>query len=765
MRISYSLVLVVLAGASVGTRAQTPLSYPGCDAPPEVRAALDVTLSPDALAKLKVGDRVALQQQVLSGLLAKYPREYVLYELQMSLAQAQQWYADASAADDAKAKFDALRDRWVKNAREHPDDALALLLASKILAGKDTPEAIRLMEAAKAKAPDFPWPAHELSIVYWREKYADAAKMKENLERFYSLCPAWTYPISYPNDFENQVEGARLQTDLPLVAKTAAALRQALEKESDPKRLLAYQILWQREFLTRPPTEHDAEREQIKKDLKRLESLVPNGDAHWRSFLIEGYKLSGASNEELARMQDALAHDFPHSIQADYESWDQWRKDHPRPDGQKDAEAWKAYYAADIEMIKKMIIREFPDDLFAQRSDLFMAAQEDEYISKEDGLAALDRYLQAKEDYGGAGMMNYGDYDPARFLLDHGWEPQRALELLEKTSTYRDGGHTKTDWGDSLSESTLKRFQKGTDREDRATLGLILKAAALTGKPEEALKFRAAVEEAPPDDKGALEQYWTNRARFAALDKRPLDAFAYYRLALDSRTHAPEYHHGILRDDLMVEFHDLWTAQGGTEAAWTVWNPPVAAEKPAAGAENAAAGKNQNTITKDKPASPNAKASAEKKNAPESDWELVTKKMPAFELSDFAGKIWRQKDMQGKVVVVVSWATWCAPCGLEDKLLEKFYDKVKDRGDLAVLSFNVDENPGQVLPFMRKQGYTFPVLAAFSYEDAKDMVPRTWIIDTQGNWRCVKNGYDESKTYAEFEKELLDQVDKAKAGE
>jgi thiol-disulfide isomerase/thioredoxin len=743
MRISGVFLLAILAGVSIDSHAQTALTYSGCEAPPEVRAAYNGTLSQDSLVKLKLKERDALQRQVIGDLLAKYPREYSLYVQQMNLVQY-------SSQPDAKAAFDALRDRWVKNAHEHPDDALALLLAGKILDGKDMPEVIRLMEAAKAKAPNFPWPAHELTTIYWRGKFADEAKMKENLESFYSLCPTWTVSNSY----EIQVENFRLQKDLPLVAKTAVALRAALEIETDPKRLEDYQILWQREFLTRPPSEHAALRAQIKQDLKRLETLVPNGDVEWRSFLIAGYKLSGASNEELDLMQDAVARDFPHSGVAESKLWKQFNKEHPRPDGQKDAAAWKAYESANVEVIKK-IIRDFPDDVFAQRSEFFTIAREDEYISKEDGLAALDRYIKANDEYGGLGILSFGPSYLSGFLLDHGWEPERALEILKGTSTYKDGGHTKVDWQSDISEKDLKRFKKFQAREDREIIGMILKAAALAGKPDEALKFRAAVEEAPPEDEGALEQYWTNRAHFAALDKRPLDALVYYRLALDNRREAPEYHQGILRDDLTTDFHALWTAQGGTEAAWAAWNPPASAE-----AAKPAPEKGTN-------AAPTAGSAADAKKAaakqPESDWKPVETKMPSFELSDFAGKTWRQKDLQGKVVLIVSWATWCGPCRMQDLQLQKFYEKVKDRKDLVILSFNVDENPGEVLPFMQQQKYTFPVLAAFSYsEEIKHFVPRAWIIDAKGNWRWVKNGYDEAKTYAEFEKEMLDQIEKAK---
>ena len=728
MRISSLFVLVVSMGVTVAARAQTPLTYSGCYAPPEVQAAYDTTLSQDSLVKLKIKERNELLQKTYDDLLAKYPRDYSLLLRQYSLAQDKINSDQTLSPEASKAALDAERERWVKNAKEHPDDALALLMAGRVLLDKDKPEAIRLMESAKAKAPDFPWPAHELIMPYAWGEQKDDTKMKENLERFYTLCPAWIGPNLTEDTFW-------LTRNADIAAKTVAPLRARLEKETEPKRLEAYQVLWQREFLTRPVTEYDAEREQVKKDLKRLEALVPNGDAVWRDFLIQGYTMSGASNEELARMEDAANHDFPHAEPTFNRLWKQFDKEHPRPDGQRDTEAWKAYHAAQIEMIKKAL-KEFPDVASVQRGMLLMMASNDPYISREDGLAALDGYLETNEEYGRYGLPYWFDAnDPPSFLLDHGWEPGFALDLLKKTSTYKDGGH-KGDWGDSV------------------TLGLILKAAALAHKPEEAQRFRSVIEGSPPEDKGHLEQYWTNRARFAVLDNRPQDALIYYRRALDSRTQEPEYQMGVLRDDLMTEFHDLWRAQGGTEDAWSAWNPPATEEKAEAKTGDPAPSKDGNLAAKDKPAAGKEKTATPKRG----DWKEVTEKMPDFEFTDFSGKLWRQKDLHGKAVIITSWATWCGPCRMQDKLLQKFYEKVKDRKDLVVLTFNVDQNPGLVAPFMRKEGYTFPALAASSFKS--DFVPRTWVIDTQGKWRWVRNG-SFGKSYAEFEKGLLDQIAQA----
>jgi thiol-disulfide isomerase/thioredoxin len=738
-----TLVLFIIpALGSIGAYAQTASVQYGCEAP-EVRTAFATTLSSEELVKLTTTQRAARGEQVRDALIAKYPHDYLLHREQLYLAVDQ-------GRDGWEAALAAARERWVSNAKSHPDDPMALILAGKALADTDPPEAIRLLNAAQAKAPEFPWPSFELANIYWRGKYADEARLKENLERFYALCPAWVDSSYYGNEFNEM----KLRKDLLLMAKISVALRADLAKETDPHRLEDYKVLWQREFLTRPPSEHDAERAQIRQDLDRLQTVVPHGDAQWRLFLISGYQLAGASNEELALMRSQAAKDFPHQAPAEQLEQERWDKEHPLPDGQRDAAAWKVYYAATVEHVKRFI-SEYPDDAFLQRTKFFFTVQDDQYVSEADGVAAVDRYLKSMNVYGGYGVLSAEQNALPKFLLEHGWQPRRALELLKKTSTYKDGGHTKENWSQSLDADTVKRFHRQRVSIDLENLGLILKAAMLAGKPEAAMPFRAAIEGPPPENTKDLEQYWTNRARFAALDHHPEDALAYYRIALDNRVQAPEYSHGILRDDLTVEFHALWARQGGTEMAWAAWNPPASAASADAGQPGAASAK---------------PAAARKKNAgaattEEGAWEKVTKKMPAFELSDFSGKQWKQGDLAGKVVVVVSWATWCGPCHLQDGLLQKFYDKVKGRTDLTVVSFNIDENPGLVLPFMRKQGYTFPVLAASSYSQAQDLVPRTWIIDKQGQWRWVKNGYDESKTYAEFEKDLLNQIGKAEAGQ
>jgi peroxiredoxin len=79
-----------------------------------------------------------------------------------------------------------------------------------------------------------------------------------------------------------------------------------------------------------------------------------------------------------------------------------------------------------------------------------------------------------------------------------------------------------------------------------------------------------------------------------------------------------------------------------------------------------------------------------------------------FTLTDVHGKPWMLKSLQGKVVLVNFWATWCPPCRKEMPDLETLYKRFKDEG-LVVLAIS-DEDAGKVNPFLAKADVTYPVL-------------------------------------------------------
>ncbi len=79
-----------------------------------------------------------------------------------------------------------------------------------------------------------------------------------------------------------------------------------------------------------------------------------------------------------------------------------------------------------------------------------------------------------------------------------------------------------------------------------------------------------------------------------------------------------------------------------------------------------------------------------------------------FTLTDLQGKEWRLHDLQGKVVLVNFWATWCPPCRKEMPDLDALYAKFKDQG-FVVLAIS-DEDAAKVTPFIGERKISYPVL-------------------------------------------------------
>lgn len=82
---------------------------------------------------------------------------------------------------------------------------------------------------------------------------------------------------------------------------------------------------------------------------------------------------------------------------------------------------------------------------------------------------------------------------------------------------------------------------------------------------------------------------------------------------------------------------------------------------------------------------------------------------PDFTLTDLAGNDVRLSDLQGQVVLVNFWATWCGPCRLEMPAIEAEYQARRDRG-LTVLAVDLDEPADDVAAFIAELDLTFTVL-------------------------------------------------------
>jgi thiol-disulfide isomerase/thioredoxin len=695
--------------------AQTASNLPGCAPPPELRRAMDDQLDDKKFSKLPYAEQVARKREVLEGMIARYPREI---DPQHSLMRAAQndWESLHPGS------WAAMQDEYRQRAKANPNDPLALDLAAYALIGTDTPEAIRLLDAAKTQAPQFVWPYLDLANIYASGKFKDKQKSTDNLTVFWTACPAST-------DY-----GARwqLSKNPALEAKVAPALRAQLEKETDPEQLKEYEFLWGLEFRTHPPQEHDALRKQVAADLKRLETLQPKPDAEWQAFLLKGYKTSGAPQPVITAKEDELLKLYPRSDEAYDIVQTRWNDTHKEPENQKDTAAWDAYDKANQEITLQWIA-EFPDNDFLQRNARFFLDYNDTSITEQEGLAAMDAYLATAAKYDAPDSWG-PPYYAAEFLLTHKWQPERALAFMQKAQDLWEKSQAREPKKDNQTEDEIKDSSKNNAQMKRSLESSLLKAAMLSKKPDAVQSLRAAIEGTPPEEKKEESGYWLNRARLAVLDDHKQDALAYYQKALQTRMEAPQYRQGKLTDNLSDEARVVWKETGGTETAWAVWSKQ-----------------------------PDAAATS---NAAEAQWEKPKMDLPTFELADMAGKTWRTKDLNGKTVLINLWATWCGPCQAELPQLQKLYDQAKNRSDLQILTFDIDEDVGLVAPYLKKKGYTFPVLPAYGFVvNLLDgyAIPQSWLVDTKGKWQWREIGYGGDDDWVQKMTQKLDTM-KMKTG-
>ncbi|MEO5762189.1 MAG: TlpA disulfide reductase family protein [Vicinamibacteria bacterium] len=118
-------------------------------------------------------------------------------------------------------------------------------------------------------------------------------------------------------------------------------------------------------------------------------------------------------------------------------------------------------------------------------------------------------------------------------------------------------------------------------------------------------------------------------------------------------------------------------------------------------------------------------------HADQEGWEKTVRPTTKFEIEDIKGAKLTEKALEGKVVVVDFWATWCGPCVHELPEISKFADSVKERKDVAFLSFSVDDDKDLVAKFFKGRKETFPVYMAASLSDKMDVTnfPTKLIID------------------------------------
>ena len=114
----------------------------------------------------------------------------------------------------------------------------------------------------------------------------------------------------------------------------------------------------------------------------------------------------------------------------------------------------------------------------------------------------------------------------------------------------------------------------------------------------------------------------------------------------------------------------------------------------------------------------------------------VGNRAPDFEVTTIAGDTLSLSDLQGQVVLVNFWGTWCGPCIREMPDLQEVYDANVDNGFTILALATRGDTEATVIEFRDEYALTFPLIVDEGdvINDAYGVVnrPSTFIIDQEG---------------------------------
>ena len=134
---------------------------------------------------------------------------------------------------------------------------------------------------------------------------------------------------------------------------------------------------------------------------------------------------------------------------------------------------------------------------------------------------------------------------------------------------------------------------------------------------------------------------------------------------------------------------------------------------------------------------------------------------PNFVLKSIANEEVSLKDMNGKVILLNFWATWCGPCLVEIPDLIQLEETYREKGLQVVgivLGSGSAENVGKSV---QKHGINYVILMG-NNKVTQDYggirgVPTTFLIDRRGN---IQKSYVGARSYETFEKDILPLLNK-----
>jgi peroxiredoxin len=128
-------------------------------------------------------------------------------------------------------------------------------------------------------------------------------------------------------------------------------------------------------------------------------------------------------------------------------------------------------------------------------------------------------------------------------------------------------------------------------------------------------------------------------------------------------------------------------------------------------------------------------------------------KAPNFSLKTQDGKVIELAKLNGKVILLNFWATWCPPCRAEIPDFIELYNSYKSKG-FEIIGIALDEDGwSKVNPYIKEAKINYPIVIGTEKEVKQyggiEAIPTSFIID--------KNGYIAGKQVGFLPKDALEQ--------
>jgi cytochrome c biogenesis protein CcmG/thiol:disulfide interchange protein DsbE len=647
---------------------------------------------------------------LLAPLLKQYPSDVTVLQRVNDLESGPMHRTFSAMIEAARRRFE-----------QAPDDVPSMFLYAKAITGYQTTEAIALFQRVLEKAPGFQPARLELARIYASfPLLKDQPKAVALIEEVQKACPASVAGYDTVLSLNDQA----------LLEKSAQRLRKVLDAKmaaGDESLILRrFGTLWSIDFRARPAAGYPGTRKQVEADIEKIRALQLTKDPQWFEVLEQGYQLLGDKEKQKA-IQTEFAAAFPQSTNAFFQIMRTSVEENPYPK-LDDALVIRQAHASKTFEITDQWLKRWPHNpmIWQMRLGAFRnSANTPPGMLEATADRLLSSYNERPDAFRSFPPLHYG---LAEMYLLHKVRLERIPDLVaEGTRELEESREqqSKSDFADKKSDSHRLGNYGMVYSEGYP---LLLDAWLAMKRPADARKVLVEMEQwldrykptADPSEEDRKTYdfrtaiLWEKRGTLAEAEGRKADAVASYLSAV-ALIPKPGPAFRAYRLNPALRAQELWRDLGGTREGLQA-------------------------LTDRQPAKDTER------------WSAMAMPLPDFEITDVAGRRWRLADLKGQRTLVNVWATWCGPCVHELPTIQKIGERLKERAGYQVITFNVNENPGLIEPFLKERKLTIPALPAKELVDRVVpllAIPRTWLINPSGVIAFEMVGFAHSKDMEE----------------